>query len=175
MKKTTGIQITPELTERICQSIIQGGFPHIAAQAAGVRLETFERWMKPSKRDGQTVSKRFQTAIKTAEATARLHAEIAVMDRNPLEWLKAGPGKQRTGLDGWTTHVKPSITRTNQTVNLLLNPQMAGIFGALMQVLAPFPDARLAVAKALGKLEKEAPMQLEQPNQRSMTTIEQTA
>ena len=46
--------------------------------------------------------------------------------------------------------VKPRITEVNQQINVLLHPQLQDLFAALFQLLVPYPEARIAVAQALG-------------------------
>jgi hypothetical protein len=38
-------------------------------------------------------------------------------------------------------------------INVLCSPELQGVIAALLHVLAPFPEARVAVAKALGGAE----------------------
>ena len=44
--------------------------------------------------------------------------------------------------------MKPSANHTNSTINLLLHPETQSLFGAILQELAPFPEARAAVSEA---------------------------
>jgi hypothetical protein len=55
--------------------------------------------------------------------------------------------------------VKPHAPATTNQFNLLLHPQLTGLFGAILQVLSPYPDARAAVAAAL----REPPAALPSP------------
>jgi hypothetical protein len=80
---------------------------------------------------------------------ARLTAEIAAHNDEPIKWLQQGPGKETADAPGWTVPIKPLIGPTNQTINLLLHSEMQSLFGAILQVLAPFPEARSAVSEAL--------------------------
>ena len=50
--------------------------------------------------------------------------------------------------------MKPSVNHTNNTINLLLHPEMQSLFAAILQVLAPFPEARQAVSEALAGARK---------------------
>src|SRR5262249_24941643 len=129
-----------------------GGFPHVAAVAAGVPREVFEAWMvmggrQPARSNGPYIA--FRKAVEQAMAQARLTAEIEVFKQDPVTWLKSGPGEE-TGTDpGWTAQTKPVVREGNRTINVLLTPEMQGVFAALLQVLAPYPEARVAVAEAL--------------------------
>jgi hypothetical protein len=44
----------------------------------------------------------------------------------------------------------PRVLHTEQQINVLLTAEMQRIVAMLLEVLAPFPDARLAVARAIG-------------------------
>jgi hypothetical protein len=45
--------------------------------------------------------------------------------------------------------VSPIAIKHNSQINVLLHPQMQGLFAAILQALAPFPEARAAVAGML--------------------------
>jgi hypothetical protein len=144
------LKITPEIQSTICAFIMAGGFPHVAAQAAGVPQEKFQEWWhKGSLPKANALFRHFYLAVEQAKAQARLNAEMKVMEGNPLAWLKSGPGKENSNSPGWTGVIKPQITQDNRQINVLLSPEMQGVFAAVLQVLAPFPEARAAVASAL--------------------------
>ena len=66
----------------------------------------------------------------------------------------AGAGKERPDNPGWTQAVPPPrVVETNQQINVLCSPELQGVIAALLQVLTPFPEARVAVARALGGVE----------------------
>jgi hypothetical protein len=108
-------------------------------------------------RDGKGRYKKYRLfleAIHQAVAQARLTAEIQAHDESPLDWLKQGPGKETPDSPGWSTPVKPSVNHTNNTINLLLHPEMQSLFAAILQVLGPFREARAAVSEALAGARK---------------------
>jgi hypothetical protein len=88
-------------------------------------------------------------AVLQSIAQARVTAEIKAHDDSPLDRLKQGPGKETPDSPGWSTPVKPVVNQTNNTINLLLHPEMQSLFAAILQVLAPFPEARAAVSEPL--------------------------
>jgi hypothetical protein len=145
-------KLTSKIQQEICQFIQAGGFPHVAASAAGIPASEFEKWMQlgdvTKKLHHRKPYIAFRLAVLQAQAQARLAAEIQAHQDSPLVWLKQGPGKETPTSTGWTVPVKPTAI-THQQINLLLSPEMQGIFLALLQILAPFPEARAAVAKAL--------------------------
>ena len=81
-------------------------------------------------------------------------AEIKAHDDEPLRRLQQGPGKETPDSPGLSTPVKPSANHTNNTINLLLHPEMQSLFAAILQVLASFPEARAAVSEALAGVRK---------------------
>lgn len=143
-------KLTPRLIQEITAYVRAGAFPHIAAEAAGLPLEVFKGWLLR----GQTMGKRslyhdLAGQLRQAEAQARVRAEMEVFKEDPISWLKHGPGKETPASPGFSASVKPVIHENNQQINVLLSPQMQGVFAAILQVLAPFPEARIAVAHAL--------------------------
>jgi hypothetical protein len=143
-------KLTIEVQSEICAFIRAGGFPHVAAEAAGIPKDVFESWLaRGRKRGKRNAYHDFADAIRQAVAQARLAAEIKAFQDDPVTWLKQGPGKETADSPGWTTTVKPIIREGNQTINVLLSPEMQGVFAAILQVLAPYPEARAAVAQAL--------------------------
>jgi hypothetical protein len=145
--------LTDAIQRTICAFVSAGGFAHVAAEAAGVPKEVFDAWMKRGdpKRTKQRERRYrlFHEAVKQAEAQARLSAEVEAIKRDPIRWLMQGPGKDREDYPGWSQVPKPIINQTNQTLNVMLDPMMTSLFARVLQVLAPFPAARAAVAQAL--------------------------
>ena len=65
-----------------------------------------------------------------------------------------GPGKHQPGLAGWSQPAKPVINPGQPPVNVVLDPQMSGLFGAILQIpqqpLAPLSDDRYYECDLLG-------------------------
>ena len=161
MKKTCirRYKLTPDVQKAICDFIRAGGFPEVAAEAAGIPQEVFDDWLRRGTATRQSTYSKpyiaFRQEVTRATAEARLAAEVQAHKQFPITWLKQGPGKETPNKRGWTVTVQPSATTThNQQINLLLSPEFQGIFAALLQVLAPFPEARAAVAQALAGVEQ---------------------
>lgn len=143
------VQLTEEIQKIVCAYIHSGAFPHMAAEAAGVSRELFEVWMRRGAKKGKKSEYHaFAAAVRKAVATARVAAEIRAFQEEPLAWLKSGPGKERAENPGWTTTVKPA-KHTHNSVNILLTPDGQRLMMTLLQLLAPYPEARAAVAQAL--------------------------
>jgi hypothetical protein len=49
----------------------------------------------------------------------------------------------------------PRVLHTEQQINVLLTAEMQGIVTTLLDVLAPFPDARVAVSRALAAADRQ--------------------
>lgn len=160
------MELTPEISKQICAFIRSGAFPHIAAGACGVSRDEFESWLSmgdPTNRKKgwkpHPVYTPFWRDVLMAKSQARIRAEMAVLsgnpdlgiDPNPESWLKNGPGKDRQDDPGWSSSVRPVVHENNMQVNLLLSPQMQGMFSAMLQALSPWPEARMAIADLLAQ------------------------
>jgi hypothetical protein len=142
------VELTPAIEQAIVAYIRAGGFPHVAAEAAGVPREVFERWRQRG--EGPRARPRyraFATAVRQAAAQARLGAEVAIHDDKPLDWLRNGPGRETTDTPGWTGPVRPRPA--TQAGSLLLVPEIQSLLSRLIDALASFPDARAAAASVL--------------------------
>jgi hypothetical protein len=146
--------LTDEVQHLICSFIRAGAFAHVAAEAAGIPVEVFELWIEQAKKKRNARFKLFVIAVRRAQAEARIAAEIKILKDSPLDWLKSGPGRENSTRQGWTAPTKP-LVQNNTQVNMLLAPELQGLFAAILQVLAPFPEARAAVAAALAQAGSE--------------------
>src|SRR5258708_38158336 len=100
--------------------------------------------------------KHFAEEVRRAEAQARLGAEVAALKDKPMDWLKAGPGKETTAKPGWSALAKPRAGALKD-ISPLLDPGVQAFLRVLLQALEPYPNARAAVAAVLAGLrEKEA-------------------
>lgn len=145
------VKLTPEITDLILGFIRAGGYPHVAAEAAGVPSEVFDRWMSAGERGGRGNSKyrKLVTAIRQAQAQARLKAEIDCRQNDPKFWLRSGPGKETPSAPGWSMPTKPVVVNDQRTVNLLASPEWNSLWALILQALAGFPEARQALVSAL--------------------------
>ena len=75
-------------------------------------------------------------------------AELAVFEAEPrnLADPRAGPRDQRAE-PGWGVSVKPAEALA-ESRNVLLDPELMQLFRTLMDVLRPYPEARVQVAQA---------------------------
>jgi len=147
--------LTPKVQEAICAFLRSGAFPHIAAEAAGIPRDVFAGWIrKASQPRARKVYRDFQLEVIQAMAQARITAEMKAFKDAPLAWLTRGPGRETEEGKGWTVSVKPSPKAAKDDVDVL------GLMARLLQLLAPFPDARKAVA---GMLQGNMPAVEHQP------------
>lgn len=147
-------RLTLALQEKIVAYIRAGGFAHVAAEAAGLPREVFARWLARGERPGAPASYRaFAQAIREAEAQTRLQAELNVRKDKPLDWLKAGPGKDAADNPGWTNPGKPNSTSAaDKRDNAQIWSEVLHLFGRCAEKLADYPDARAALSTWLASL-----------------------
>jgi hypothetical protein len=141
--------LTPEVERAILAYIRAGGFPHVAAEAAGIPRAVFERWLRkgrgPRARDRYRA---FHAAVQQAQAQARLGAEVAALNDKPLDWLRSGPGRETPDSTGWTGSVRPGPAQTG-SASALSQPEVQALLAVLLKLLEPYPQARAAVAAVL--------------------------
>jgi hypothetical protein len=140
---------TTEIQAIICRFVTSGAYPHIAAEAAGVPREVFERWMRLGQsRHADRVYHVFRVEVLKARAQARLFAESKALAKDPLAWLKCGPGRDAPETPGWSNPVKGQVP-PDQAAKLLLARESQELIVLLMELLEPYPEVREAVALAL--------------------------
>ncbi len=146
-------RLTPAIQKAIVAYIRAGGFPHIAAEAAGVPREVFERLRRKGEEDRAPPRYRaFAAAVRQAIAQARLGAEVQVRTDKPLDWLRYGPGRESADGLGWTSAARPRpISRSESP---LLDPSFAALVAHLLDALSAFPEARAVAARLLDAVEK---------------------
>src|SRR5688500_16408139 len=88
-------RLTPAIEQAIVSYVRAGGFPHVAAEAAGVPAEVYEDWMRRGESPRAPANYRaFAESVRQAAAHARLSAEVEALKEKPLDWLRGGPGRQ---------------------------------------------------------------------------------
>ncbi len=148
--------LTPEVSRAITAYISAGAFPHMAAEAAGIPAAVFEVWLARGNPLGRRRGWKphrlytpFWREVMEAAARARVAAEIEAFRQDAARWLMQGPGKDRPGVPGWSQTVRPQPAKEAPEANVLLAPEMQRVTAAVLQALAPYPEARVAVARAL--------------------------
>jgi hypothetical protein len=141
---------TPEVTKKIVEYVLAGGYQRVAAEAAGVPGAVFRRWLAQGRRTGATGPCRdLADRVMRAAAEARLLAETTLLVKDPRTWLKSGPGKETPDNPGWSKEVAPVVPARGLPGNVLATPQWQALWTRILAALADFPEARVALAQAL--------------------------
>ncbi len=150
------MRLTPALQEQIGAFIRAGGYPHVAAAAAGVPEAVFTEWVQRGRASGAREPYRgFVLALDQAVAQARLTAETKTFQDNPYNWLKYGPGKETPAVPGWTTTARAYPPTNVARTQPLADPVLRELLAKLLQALLPFPEAREAAGRIVEEMEKE--------------------
>ena len=151
-------RLTLTLQEQIVSYIRAGGFPHVAAEAAGLPRHIFTRWIERGRGDDAPPAYReFARAIMEAHAQARLHAELTAMSDKPLDWLKAGPGKDSADNLGWTNPGKAGGASAKGPDLERFWAEVFALLGECAERLAEHPDARAILAAWLAEARARRP------------------
>jgi hypothetical protein len=155
-------KLTPEIEEKILSFIRAGGFADVAAEAAGIPREVFERWCRHGEQPHSTARYRdFALAVRVAVAQARLHAEVEVRKEKPLDWLRNGPGRERAEQPGWTANARARTTATGEA-SVFDDAEAIALIEMLLEVLEGSPEKRelfaglIARAKEAARNDKQA-------------------
>ncbi len=148
--------LTPAVEKVIVAYVRAGGYPHVAAEAAGIPREVFDDWLRKGEAGRPLKYKQFVEALHQAEAQARLNAEVAALKDKPMDWLRAGPGKETAAKPGWSALAKPRRRREGNTAADALrrasaSPRPAASAGAAPG--SPRRRRRLAQRVARGRRE----------------------
>jgi hypothetical protein len=140
----------PLLADRVFSYIRSGGYPLVAAEAAGVPGEVFLQWVRwGEQKRAREPFRGFARGVRQAVAHGRLVAELAVHEKDPKFWLTHGPGKETSKNPGWTGEVRSSSAPDSGGQAANSDQEWQTLYTLLMNALAPFPEARSAVAQAL--------------------------
>jgi hypothetical protein len=141
---------TPELQQQICAFIRAGGYPRVAAEAAGVPARVFARWLRRGRgKRAPAVYRAFADAVAQATAQGRLAAELQVFEKRPLDWLQCGPGKETRSEPGWSSTPKPATGQEAAGRSPLEDPEFQALVRRLLDGLASDPEARAKVAELI--------------------------
>ena len=145
--------LTPEVERLIIGFIRSGGYPWVAAQSAGIPRAAFANWLRRGARSGSRSRYRllYQHVLE-ARAQARLSAEIETRKDDPRFWLTHGPGREKVNAPGWTNPASGRLPSKKEQVGRDFTKQFLRMLNPILEVLAPFPEAREAVAREFEKL-----------------------
>jgi hypothetical protein len=134
--------LTPAVQQAVIAYIRGGGFPSVAAEAAGIPRDVFDSWIQQGEKPRARQRFRdFALAVRQAAAQARLGAEVAVRDDKPLDWLRCGPGRETAEVIGWTGPARPR-TAAGAAPCVLLDPDVQVLSAGLLRALESQPEAR---------------------------------
>jgi len=137
------MRLTPNLIALIVAQIRAGSFPSVAAEAAGVPREVFRRWLRRGRKRRRGRYARFRREVRQAQAQARAKAEMDVRNKDVKFWLRYGPGQTSPP---WAAAKRQARARDAAAASLA---ELRGLLGELTDLLAPFPEARLALTQFL--------------------------
>jgi hypothetical protein len=145
--------LTPEVERLIIGFIRSGGYPWVAAESAGIPRRIFASWLRRGARRGNRSRYRllYQHVLE-ARAQARLSAEIETRKDDPRFWLTHGPGREKAKAPGWTNPASGRLPSQKDQVGRDFTKHFLKTLDPILEVLAPFPEAREAVAREFERL-----------------------
>jgi hypothetical protein len=142
--------LTAAVAHLIVSYVRAGGYPHVAAEAAGIPRAVFKDWMRRGAEPrGRALYRDFRRDVLQAHAQARLKAEVEMLEERPLDWLRYGPGKETAESPGWTGPARPHPGGLESAEVSLADPAVQEIVAALLEYLGDYPDARTMLAQRL--------------------------
>jgi hypothetical protein len=136
----------PMTVERhILAAIRRGVYPWVAAESAGLSRQQFQAWLRSKEPRYRT----FAVEVRKARAQARLKAELTLFENEPRTWLKSGPGREARDAPGWSKEVAARVGDESPSVHPLADPDWQVLFRKVLDALAPYPEARAALAQLL--------------------------
>src|SRR5262249_49768829 len=134
-----------------------GAYPHVAAEAWGVAGNVFADWLRQG--DEPQASEpyaSFAADVRQAHAQARLLAEKRVLDDHAKAWLENGPGREQPDRPGRAGAVGPAELTPAGAVSIWLDSAFTDFAKRLLDVLAPYPEARHAAQLLLPNVAESA-------------------
>ena len=142
--------LTPALCTTITAFIRAGGYPHVAAEAAGIPIRVFEKWLRMGASKGaRPFYRQFWLAVRQARAQARLFAETKALNDKPTDWLKSGPGREADGAEGWTAPTRSRTGAAESNNDPLADPSVQKLFHDVQNALRPYPEIQTLVGDKL--------------------------
>jgi len=146
---------TEEQVKMMVAFVRAGAYPEVAARAAGEPACRLVKWLRPGRRVPPHL-RAFVETLDQAAAQARATAEFALFSKNPVHWLRYGPGKETSRRPGWSTAPRPDPAR-DADPSLLDAPAGRALILQILEALEAFPEARAAVAAVLQDHSRTAP------------------
>jgi hypothetical protein len=144
---------TPAFEREIAAFIRAGGFPDVAAAAAGLSPKRLRRWLRVGRcNDANANVRSFALAIFQSRGQGRLQAEIAVHDAMPLDWLRYGPGKGTTRRPGWTNAIRIVPLTSSSDLSPLAGPTWQALLEQVLPEIERLTGDRENIADFISKL-----------------------
>jgi transposase len=152
-------KLTDDLQLRILTALRIGSTHAQAALVAGVSESTFHRWMHDGEHAARGRFREFWEAVKRAEAEAAVRW-LAIIDKSANEgaWQAAAWKLERRFPNEWGRRDRVQVEHSGE----VMVRQVIEARTTVMQALAAFPTARLAVADALEALDAKQQSELEE-------------
>jgi hypothetical protein len=145
-------RLTKELVAQIVSGIRAGVYAHVAAASRGVSGKIYLEWLARGQCQGaREPYASFAAEVETAQAQARLRAEMETFIDDPRGWLLHGPGKETADSLGWSSQVQARVDEAEERANPLLHEPVMAMFRHLLKLLVPYPEVR---EKVLGLYEQ---------------------
>jgi hypothetical protein len=146
-------RLTPALLQDICTRLQAGAFDQVAVESLGVPFDVFQNWMRMGQRKGtRRLYRQLVEAVRQARAQARFMAEMKMREEDTKVWLLSGPGRDTPTQAGWG-----SGSRAGPAEEAEATVKIWDLCAALLDALAPYPEARAAAAKAIAACGVKAP------------------
>jgi hypothetical protein len=140
--------LTAAVAHLIVSYVRAGGYPHVAAEAAGIPRAVFKDWMRRGAGPrGRALYRDFRRDVLQAHAQARLKAEVEMLEERPLDWLRYGPGKETAEAPGWTGPARPHEGSLEAAELSLDDPRVQEVITLLQEEFSAYPDDRSALAR----------------------------
>jgi len=160
-------ELTAEVQQAIVAYVRAGGYPHVAAEAAGVPGRVFERWLRRAAEGDE----RFRAL---AEAVRQARAQAGWGRR----WRRATSGR-------WTGCAAARASRRRSRPDgrarcgrrgrggglVLLEPEAQALFRAMLAGLGAFPEARVALARVAIPIIGRTPIRIKMSAERARSLV----
>jgi hypothetical protein len=147
------MRLSTSLIADICQRIKAGAFEQVAVESLGVPIAAFQGWVRRGQRPrAGGLCRQLVDEVRQARGHARLMAEMQLRQEDAKAWLLHGPGRDCAAQDGWAG--VSAVSRGHKPSAGNDWPEDVLELGAvLLEALTPFPEARVAVAEVLARLQ----------------------
>jgi hypothetical protein len=149
-------RLTAALLTQICNRIKAGAFEQVAVESLGVLFATYQGWLRHGeKARGGKLYRQLVSAVAGAHAQARLLPEMRLREEDAKTWLLYGPGRDSAGRPGWASAAQADRGAGGQDADQ--QQRLFELCAALLEALAPFPEARAAAAEAIARRQTASP------------------